>query len=79
LFEPLSLGRLSPTTAAIKLRTLLDWRGPIPTFVALADGLVHEVNVLDDLSIEAGAIYIMNRRIWISTISRGSHTPERSS
>jgi len=49
------------TKAAIKLHTLLDLRGPIPTFVALTEGLVHEVNILDDLPIEAGAIYIMDR------------------
>ena len=49
------------TKAAIKLHTLLDLRGPIPTFVALTEGLVHDVNILDDLPIEAGAIYIMDR------------------
>jgi hypothetical protein len=49
------------TKAAIKLHTLLDLRGPIPTFVALTEGLVHGVNMLDDLPIEAGAIYIMDR------------------
>lgn len=49
------------TKAAIKLHTLLDLRGPIPTFVALTEGAVHDVNILDDLPIEAGAIYIMDR------------------
>jgi len=49
------------TKAAIKLHTLLDLRGPIPTFVALTEGAVHDVNILDDLPIEAGAIYVMDR------------------
>ncbi len=49
------------TKAAIKLHTLLDLRGPIPTFVALTEGAVHDVNILDDLPIEPGAIYVMDR------------------
>jgi hypothetical protein len=49
------------TKAAIKLHTLLDLRGSIPTFVALTEGAVHDVNILDQLPIEAGAIYIMDR------------------
>jgi hypothetical protein len=49
------------TKAAIKLHTLLDLRGPIPTFVALTGGAVHDVNILDDLPIEAGAIHVMDR------------------
>ena len=49
------------TKAAIKLHTLLDLRGSIPTFVALTEGAVHDVNILDELPIEAGAIYIMDR------------------
>jgi hypothetical protein len=49
------------TKAAIKLHTLLDLRGSIPTFVTLTEGSVHEVNILDQLPIEAGAIYIMDR------------------
>jgi hypothetical protein len=49
------------TKAAIKLHTLLDLRGSIPTFVALTEGLVHDVNILDELPIEPGAIYIMDR------------------
>jgi Transposase DDE domain/Domain of unknown function (DUF4372) len=47
--------------AAIKLHTLLDLRGNIPSFVHITDGLVHEVNVLDTLPIEAGAFYLMDR------------------
>lgn len=46
---------------AIKLHTLIDLRGSIPAFVIITHGKVHEVTVLDDLIIEAGAIYIMDR------------------
>jgi len=46
---------------AIKLHTLLDLRGSIPTVVIVTHGKVHEVNILDHLIIEAGAIYIMDR------------------
>jgi Transposase DDE domain/Domain of unknown function (DUF4372) len=49
------------TKAAIKLHTLLDLRGSIPTFLALTEGLVHEVNMLDEIPIEPGAIYVMDR------------------
>lgn len=49
------------TKAAIKLHTLLDLRGNIPTFIAITDGKVHDVNVLDMLLLEAGAIYVMDR------------------
>jgi hypothetical protein len=47
--------------AAIKLHTLLDLRGNIPTFVHISDGKVHEVNILDQLLPEPGAFYIMDR------------------
>ena len=47
--------------AAVKLHTLLDLRGSIPTFIHITDGKTHEVNVLDDLPIEAGAFYLMDR------------------
>jgi hypothetical protein len=47
--------------AAIKLHTLLDLRGNIPTFIHSSDGKVHEVNVLDQLLPEPGAFYIMDR------------------
>jgi hypothetical protein len=46
---------------AIKLHTLIDLRGSIPAFVIVTHGKVHEVTILDDLIIEAGAIYIMDR------------------
>jgi hypothetical protein len=49
------------TKAAVKLHTLLDLRGSIPTFIHITDGKTHEVNVLDDLLIEAGAFYLMDR------------------
>src|SRR5487761_2728362 len=49
------------TKAAVKLHTLLDLRGSIPTFVHISDGKLHDVNVLDLLLIEAGAFYIMDR------------------
>ena len=49
------------TKSAIKLHTLLDLRGSIPTFIYISDGKVHEVNILDDLMLEAGAIYVMDR------------------
>src|SRR5215471_17097896 len=47
--------------AAIKLHTLLDLRGHIPTFIHISDGKVHEVNILDQLLPEPGAFYLMDR------------------
>ena len=47
--------------AAVKLHTLLDLRGNIPTFIHISDGTMHEVNILDQLLPEAGAFYIMDR------------------
>jgi len=49
------------TKAAVKLHTLLDLRGSIPTFVHISDGKLHDVNVLDLLIVEAGAFYVMDR------------------
>ena len=49
------------TKAAVKLHTLLDLRGNIPTFLHISDGRFHEVNVLDLLVPEAGAFYVMDR------------------
>ena len=49
------------TKGAIKLHTLLDLRGNIPTFIHISDGKEHEVNILDDLIAEAGAFYVMDR------------------
>jgi hypothetical protein len=49
------------TKAAVKMHTLLDLRGNIPSFIHISDGKLHEVNVLDQLMPEAGAFYIMDR------------------
>ncbi len=49
------------TKAAVKLHTLLDLRGPIPSFVEITDGRCHDVNALDVLVIEPGAFYVMDR------------------
>ncbi len=46
---------------AVKLHTLLDLRGSIPAMVFVTHGKVHEVNILDEIPIEAGAVYIMDR------------------
>jgi len=46
---------------AIKLHTLLDLRGSIPTLIYVTKGKTHEVNLLDDLLIEPGAIYLFDR------------------
>ena len=53
--------RFRSTKAAVKLHTLLDLRGNIPTFIHISDGKMHEVNVLDMLIPEAGSFYIMDR------------------
>ena len=47
--------------AGVKLHTLLDLRGNIPTFIRITEALVHDVNILDDIIPEAGAFYIMDR------------------
>jgi len=47
--------------AAVKLHTLLDIHGPIPLFVWITDGKVHDVNILDLLPVEPGAIYLLDR------------------
>lgn len=47
--------------AAVKMHTLLDLRGNIPSFIHISDGKLHEVNVLDQLIPEVGAFYIMDR------------------
>ena len=53
--------RFRKKKGAVKLHTLLDLRGSIPTFISITDGKVHDVNVLDDLILEAGSFYIMDR------------------
>jgi len=49
------------TKAAVKLHTLLDLRGNIPSFIHISDGKLHDVNVLDLLLPEPGATYVMDR------------------
>jgi transposase len=61
--------------AAVKMHTLLDLHGNIPTFISITDGKVHDVNVLDQILPEAGAFYVMDRgyvdfeRLYIFTLS----------
>jgi hypothetical protein len=61
--------------AAVKMHTLLDLHGNIPTFISVTDGKVHDVNVLDEILPEAGAFYVMDRgyvdfrRLYIFTLS----------
>ena len=61
--------------AAVKMHTLLDLRGNIPTFIRITDGKVHDVNVLDEIVPEAGAFYVMDRgyidfeRLYVFTLS----------
>jgi len=47
--------------AAVKLHTLLDLRGSIPCFIRLTDGKIHDVKMLDELVLEPGAFYVMDR------------------
>jgi len=49
------------TKAAVKMHTLLDLRGSIPSFIHVSDGKLHDVHALDLLPAEAGAIYVMDR------------------
>lgn len=53
--------RFRRTKGAIKLHTLLDLRGPIPSLIEITDGLCHDINALDLLVIEPGAFYVMDR------------------
>jgi hypothetical protein len=60
---------------AVKMHTLLDLHGNIPTFISITDGKVHDVNILDEIFPEAGAFYVMDRayvdfeRLYIFTLS----------
>jgi transposase len=47
--------------AAVKVHTLMNLKGSISTFIRITDGKVHDVNILDDLVLEPGAIYVMDR------------------
>ena len=49
------------TKSAVKMHTLLDLRGNIPSFIHISDGKLHDVNALDLLVAEPGAIYVMDR------------------
>ena len=53
--------RYKRTQHALKLHTLLDLRGQIPTFIRITPAQVHDVNILDQLTPEAGAFYVMDR------------------
>ena len=61
--------------AAVKMHTLLDLHGNIPTFIRVTDGKVHDVNILDELLPEPGAFYVMDRgyidfeRLFVLTLS----------
>jgi transposase len=49
------------TKSAVKMHTLLDLRGNIPAFIRLTTGDVHDVNILDEIVLQAGAYYVMDR------------------
>lgn len=53
--------RFRSTKAAVKLHTLLDVRGPIPTMIAISEGKLADVRILDELIPEPGAFYVMDR------------------
>lgn len=53
--------RFRRTKGAVKLHTLLDLRGPIPVFISISDGKKADVLILDELSLEAGAFYLIDR------------------
>jgi hypothetical protein len=83
--------RFRKRKAAVKMHTLLDLHGNIPTFIRITDGTVHDVNILDEILPEAGAFYVMDRgyidfeRLYVFTLcsaffvtrTKGSrpHTP----
>ena len=70
-----SVGQISRHKAAVKIHTLLDLHGNIPTFIHMTDGTVHGVNILDEIFPEAGAFYVMDRgyidfeRLYVFTLS----------
>src|SRR2546425_420967 len=53
--------RFRQRKGAVKIHTLLDLHGNIPTFIRITDGKVHDVNILDEILPEAGAFYVMDR------------------
>jgi transposase len=59
--ELFPLATFRSTKAAVKMHTIIDLRGNIPSFITITNGKVHDVNFLDDVIPEAGAFYIMDR------------------
>jgi hypothetical protein len=59
--SPFPWARFRKQKGAIKLHTLLDLRGNLPSYIQITDGKVHDVNILDDLVPEPGSFYIMDR------------------
>lgn len=53
--------RFRARKAAIKMHTLLDLRGPIPTFIEVSEGKLHDVNILDSITPEPASFYVMDR------------------
>jgi len=53
--------RFQSSKSAVKMHTLLDLRGSIPTFIEVSDGKLHDVNILDTILPEAGSFYVMDR------------------
>ena len=53
--------RFRTTKSGIKVHTLLDLQGNIPTFVEITEAKLHDVNILDAMTLEAGSIYVMDR------------------
>ena len=67
--------RFRENKGAVKMHTLLDLHGNIPTFISITSGKVHDVNILDEILPEAGAFYVMDRgyvdfeRLYVFTLS----------
>jgi hypothetical protein len=67
--------RFRKNKGAVKMHTLLDLHGNIPTFISITNGKVHDVNILDEILPEAGAFYVMDRgyvdfqRLYVFTLS----------
>jgi len=67
--------RFRENKGAVKMHTLLDLHGNIPTFISISSGKVHDVNILDEILPEAGAFYVMDRgyvdfeRLYVFTLS----------
>jgi len=73
--SPFPWAKFRKHKAAVKMHTLLDLHGSIPTFISITDGKVHDVNILDEILPEAEAIYVMDRgyidfeRLYVFTLS----------